>query len=149
MLALIEDENDAEIMRIIRNTGREFLTGNPEYITIQDQRWWYHNVYYNLNCDGEMGAFLYMVDDEAIGYGIIKDDGYFGWLTGVIKPEYRAKGHGRKLFQELIDFCNEYDLIPMLDVLISNEVAHKLYFSLGFRVTKVLENKYVMEYRYE
>jgi len=73
-------------------------------------------------------------DDKAIGYvglSVVFDEGYMGNL-GVIE-EYRKKGVGRALMQELLAQCQKLDLAFItLEVRQSNTPAVNLYISLGF-----------------
>lgn len=73
-------------------------------------------------------------DDKAIGYvglSVVFDEGYMGNL-GVIE-EYRKKGVGRALMQELLVQCQKLDLaFVTLEVRQSNTPAVNLYTSLGF-----------------
>jgi len=53
-----------------------------------------------------------------------------------VKPEFRGKGYGRRLLQEIVDFLRPKGLPIMLYVDPLNRVAISLYESVGFKLTK-------------
>jgi len=124
-------ENDVEILRLIRNDCREFMTNNQDMITREQQRDWYQNLDTNV-----YKIFLFQIPHAGIyhpiGYGIIKLDEDASILTGGIISGYRGYGYGRKIFEELRYHGFQYRNKVRLDVLKSNERAIKLYKSLGF-----------------
>lgn len=140
----VRTEADAEAMRQVRNTCRQFLTRNTEEITIADQRkWWavlmsrdpgFHDFRPYLACSGR----------DVIGYGIVARGAELvphylesqeargaWWLTGGLRPEWRGKGYGRRLFSRLID---QAETPCWLEVRLDNAPARHLYVALGFQV---------------
>ena len=74
------------------------------------------------------------VDKKAIACGLgVLEQGYVGLLDIVVKEEYRGCGFGRVLCRSLLEKAKEKGAtIGYLQVVDSNEVAKKLYESLGF-----------------
>ena len=60
---------------------------------------------------------------------------FYGW-TSCIKPQFRGKGLGKKLF-EFIENSDEYEFIR-LEVEKENGRAMKLYLSLGYKDAEYL-----------
>jgi ribosomal protein S18 acetylase RimI-like enzyme len=121
-------ERELEAARLIRNSVRQFMTNNTEMITESEQIEWYSSLDHE-----RLRLFLYFSQDRAIGYGIInRQDASAALLTGAILEEYQGQGHGKKLFQTLIDLTNDDQFVPELDVLSTNNKAINLYRSLGF-----------------
>ena len=85
--------------------------------------------------DKENSVFLMAFEnDYPIGYvglSVVFDEGYMGNLAVV--ENYRRKGTGRALMNQLISECLKLDLaFATLEVRASNTPAVNLYKSLGF-----------------
>ncbi len=94
---------------------------------------------------GENSIFLMAFDeDKAVGYvglSAVLDEGYMGNLAVI--EEYRRKGIGRSLMNELLRICKDKDFsFVTLEVRESNLPAIKLYLSLGFERAGVRKNYY-------
>ncbi len=88
--------------------------------------------------------FILKIEDKPIGYGgmyTVLDEGY---VTNIgILPRFRGLGYGKALVNKLIDYSKEKSLSFLsLEVRISNEVAIKLYSSLGFTEVGLRKNFY-------
>jgi ribosomal protein S18 acetylase RimI-like enzyme len=142
-------ENLAEALQIaeVRNSGRDYLTNDGEYISANVQAVWYDNVYLDKHSDGELDAYIGHEYHLPVAYGMIAYKDKALWLTGVIAPEYQGRGYGRTLFDFLANTANETGETVMLDVLNSNERARRLYDSLGFMAVGGDERKTIMELR--
>ncbi len=81
---------------------------------------------------------------ELIGYAglmTVLDEGYISNVA--VKPEYRRKGVGRRLMEELESRARERNLSFLtLEVRQSNSPAIELYDQCGFQVVGVRKNYY-------
>lgn len=85
--------------------------------------------------DKENSIFLMAFEGEQpigyVGLSVVYDEGYMGNLAVV--ENYRRKGTGRALMDELLKCCQSLDLaFATLEVRVSNIPAVSLYKSLGF-----------------
>ena len=75
-----------------------------------------------------------LLDDEVIGYYSFQkvfDEGYINNIA--IKREYQSKGYGTKLFKDLIERAQKFEVKALtLEVEDDNERAIKLYKKFGF-----------------
>ncbi len=87
------------------------------------------------------------LDGKIVGYvcGVVRKDGYGHIVSICVDPNYRGRGIGRRLmeeiervFRELFDICRY-----RLEVRVSNVPAIKLYEKLGFKIVKKLESYYL------
>ena len=88
--------------------------------------------------------FLAKEDEKPIGYAgmfTVLDEGY---VTNIgVMPKYRRKGIGKRLLEELTQFCVENKLAFLsLEVRPSNTPAINLYKSFGFVSEGIRKNFY-------
>lgn len=126
---------DAERMREIRNSCRQYMTRNTLEISIEDQKLWF------LTLESTTRPYLLAVDVEGqpkVGYGLIRriDDRF--WISGGLLPEWRNKGLGKRLFADLAFIVNNTEKRTCwLEVRGSNMIAQRLYQGLGFEFVSI------------
>ncbi len=87
-----------------------------------------------LECDGEVVGYAVAIN-EGKGYGHI--------ISIAIKPSYRGKGFGKMLMIELERRLRELGVKYIrLEVSVNNNVAIKLYTSLGYKIKKIIRRYY-------
>ncbi|MFZ5591519.1 MAG: ribosomal protein S18-alanine N-acetyltransferase [Bacillota bacterium] len=83
----------------------------------------------------DFAFYLVLMDaDRVVGYAgmwVVIDEGH---ITNVaVHPDWRGRGLGRRLLQELIRQAKQKGVLRMtLEVRQSNQVARRLYSTLGF-----------------
>jgi ribosomal protein S18 acetylase RimI-like enzyme len=143
----VTTSNEAEMLRIIRNQCKNYMTRNTSEITPEEQSEWFKTAYkkYELYIAYAIEHGVCIVD---AGYGLIHLNEKEYMLTGGLVPEYRDKGLGTNLFKFLIDNCNKQ--IPIrLEVLKDNIRALKTYEKLNFTTTGETDKIFIMEYKYD
>jgi ribosomal protein S18 acetylase RimI-like enzyme len=138
---------EAEMLRVIRNQCKDFMTRTTTEITFEQQQEWFKTAYKKYEL-----YLVYAVEHGACivdaGYGLIHlNEGEY-LLTGGLVPSYRDKGLGSSLFKFLIDNCNK-QLPIRLEVLKTNVRAQKTYEKLNFTTFNENEKVYFMEYKYD
>ena len=88
--------------------------------------------------------FVATEDGKAVGYGgmhIVLDEAY---ITNIaVDKNFRRRGIGRTLLEELINFCHSKSLsLITLEVRAGNMAAIELYTSLGFKKVGTRRNFY-------
>lgn len=132
VIKLVNTKKDAEKLREVRNSCREFMTHHTDVISKTQQLDWF------LNLDTKkIQPFLFLKEKEVVGYGLINYKDQYPWITGGLLPEYRGQGMGKLLFITLITLCRELkEKVVMLDVLNTNTAALALYNKLGFNAVE-------------
>lgn len=91
------------------------------------------------------------IDDELIAYGGIQclfDEAHL--MTIGVKHVYQNEGLGRQLLNYLIDKAKEAGCVVMyLEVSVENESALNLYFTSGFKPTRLRPQYYGLVDAYE
>lgn len=130
----------AEVVRQLRNSCREFMTRYTGNISEeQQQEWW-------AKRPEDLQLHLFRVGATNVGYGLIRsmDDGgeRRPWLSGGLAPEWRGMGFGSQLFAKLVDVAGR----PcMLEVRQLNNPAKRIYEKLGFREVRTEHGIVTME----
>jgi ribosomal protein S18 acetylase RimI-like enzyme len=137
---------DAEVMRLVRNECREYMTKDTSYIQIEQQEKWFRNLDRDNIKMFLMHICYHGAAIETIGYGYCRHDGDETHLTGGIIPSFRGKGYGKTLFLHLIENGKSFNSRITLEVLNTNTRAKRLYDSIGFREIESDERITKMEY---
>lgn len=133
----LRDLNDAETMRIIRNTCREWMTNDQHEITPEEQQQWWSTFDRAI-----VRPFLYWADDVTgnawigapgiIGYGLVRFIHGRWWLSGGIMAGRRGAGEGKRLFMELAAYVHSLGHDASLTVFEDNDRARRCYQAIGF-----------------
>ncbi len=131
-------------MRRARNSSRKYMTRDTARKTIVGQLiWWWFNRPESLH------PFVVETSDGIIGYAILSCDEDRAWLTAGLLPSDRGHGIGTRVFRWLAKEAESMDLLPCLEVRLSNERARKVYRNLGFINTIQRGEIMMMEKRWE
>ena len=118
---------DAERLRQIRNSCRDYMTGHPAEITPAEQAAWW--------ASEERRAWRIWLFEDAwgtpVGFGLIRPVGGRWWATLGLLPEWRGRGHGTAIYRHLIAQCPG-DL--HIDVLLTNVASARAAERAGFRL---------------
>ena len=130
---------DAEGMRVVRNSCREFMTNSTAEISKDEQERWFVSLDRSV-----VRPYIFKIDfeDKSLprpycvvgGYGLIRlVDGRW-WLSGGLLPELRGNGFGRILFSALADVVKFTEhKMAWLTVRQDNTKAIRCYESIGFQ----------------
>ncbi len=144
-LSPINNVFDAFIVRKIRNECKDYMTNNPNNISVVGQLSWYFKTYVPGNKKKNITCYLFKRDKTNLGYALIKkvENRYF--ITGGLRKNQRGKGFGKLLFQEIINRVKAKEV--WLDVLASNTPALSLYKKLGFKLIKGKDKNRILTLR--
>lgn len=124
-----ETLDDAENMRLVRNSCREFMTRSPLEISRDDQIEWF------MALDREtIEPYIGFAGSRLVpmAYGLVRLIDGMWFLSGGLLPEWRGMGYGNALFRGLTACVNRKRSIAYLEVRKDNSRAIRLYQSLGF-----------------
>lgn len=124
---------DAEMLRVLRNQCREWMTGNTDVIEYEDQQRWFAGIR-----PRDWRIFLYLdtpwpnVTDtfDAVAYGLLRLEGERWWLSFGVTEGRRGQGIGRQVAQHLLrcDVASEV----WADVSYDNEASMRALMAAGF-----------------
>lgn len=122
----------------VRNSYREYMTGDPNPVSFMHQARWYYGVYRPARSRGEKYAWLFwegarFMGGRLVGYGGLSLEEDRWWLTAGLVPVARGRGLGEQMFAFLtyvaLGLRGE---AAWLKVHTWNTVARKLYEKLGY-----------------
>jgi len=132
VLKKVENEQDIELLRNIRNECCSFMTNNSNKISKLEQK-----RFFEIKPENYKIFLLHEIDfgviESAIGYGLIKDNENESIITLGLSENCRNKGYGKHLLKLLILNCSNNKPIR-LEVLKTNTKALSLYNNLNFRI---------------
>lgn len=101
----VETIEEAQTMREIRNSVREYMTRDTDNITPEQQYQWFHTMYGS----GKYDAYLfYNAHGCCVGYGMLTSTDGKVWGTLAVKKEFQNQGYGTAIYQFLIRECAEF-----------------------------------------
>jgi GNAT superfamily N-acetyltransferase len=89
----------AQIVRLIRNEVKSFMTSDHKHITAEEQySWW------------DLSRVLYLYENLLgvyIGFGYIREINGKKWGTLAVLPEFQNEGYGTDIYKHLLDVAGE------------------------------------------
>ncbi len=115
----VETDMELEIVRLIRNSGRQWMTENTNAISSTEQKKWWAN----RSDDLKMFVYWLKSSDQQkmhVGYGLLsrRDDSKLYVSLAVMEP-MRGKGIGVQIYSDLVERVNE----PVYAVILKNNIA--------------------------
>lgn len=93
--------SESQNMRIIRNSGCEWMTGNNDIITPEQQKdWWEMEGKY-------LTSVLFYFDDILSGFGMLRTRDTKTWITLAVLPDLRGKGVGTSIYKVMSDMADD------------------------------------------
>jgi GNAT superfamily N-acetyltransferase len=87
----------AQIVRMIRNEGRAYMTNNTAFISSEDQHRWFL-----IGDRDNRQLYLYYDNyDSPVGFGYLQVKSNKTWATLAVYKEYHNTGYGTKIYQHL------------------------------------------------
>ncbi len=128
---LVYDLFDAQLVRMIRNELRSFMTQNTNFITSETQEQWFNE---HLSTNNQL--FLYCDEFGApIGYGYIRyqDDMGKAWGTLAVMPEFQSQGYGTEIYKHLLSLVDEL----YIEIFADNNASLIAALKAGFVIRNV------------
>lgn len=95
---LVETISDAQIVRMIRNSVKEYMTNHSSHITAENQVLWFQR---HIKTNNKL--YLYIDHNYApVGYGYLKYDDRV-WATLGLFEEFFNQGFGTEIYKHLIE----------------------------------------------
>ena len=131
----------ALIVRKIRNTCFQYLTGDPKRISLPRQLIWYVFSYRRQLREKKYRLYLFKnKSDVSIGYGALKLSENCLHVTECVSEGQRGRGYGRTILKSMIEISKRESRPLIAEIWSDNDRSITLHERNGF---KCVENKLV------
>lgn len=132
---------DAEIVRTLRNSGRQWMTRDPRELSQAEQAqfWARRSV---LECP----IWIAQIATTPIGYGLLRREKDRWWCSLAVAPRYRGMGFGRQIYQYLAHATNQ-DVYA--EILADNTPSIRACLGAGYQIAYAMDKHAVLVYRKE
>lgn len=134
---VITDE-DVETLRLIRNSGREWMTRDTREIGRDQQRQWWQ-------AHGQkMQVYLFSEADTDIGYGLLRYDNNRLWCSLAVLPRYQRQGYGTAIYRWLALSTDEN---VYAEILADNTPSIRACLRAGYHIAYALDKHAVLVHK--
>jgi RimJ/RimL family protein N-acetyltransferase len=132
-------EWDAEVVRVIRNTGRQWMTRDTREITYDAQQAWWSN-----RNPKECPIWIASIAATDIGYGLLRYDAGRWWASLAVLPRYQGNGYGSGIYTYLALSTVE-DVYA--EILADNTPSIKACLSAGYTIAYAMDKHAVLVHK--
>lgn len=133
-------ERDAEVVRVIRNSGRQWMTRDTREIGYdQQQEWWKKNAG-SFYCRIWIGR----VAETDVAYGLLRLDSGRWWASLAILPRYQSNGYGTECYRFLAA-ATDQDVYA--EILADNSPSIKACLNAGYQIAYAMDKHAVLVHK--
>jgi RimJ/RimL family protein N-acetyltransferase len=130
---------DAESIRVIRNSGREWMTRHTAEIDFEAQQdWW------RARDAATCRIWLARVSSTDVGYGLLRyEDGQW-WCSLAVLPRFQGNGYGTEIYRYLA-LATEAEV--WAEILADNTPSLRAALRAGYHLAWALDKHAVLVHR--
>jgi len=132
---LVTTDDDVETVRLIRNSGRQWMTRDTAEISREQQRVWWSN----RSPDLKLWLFSEALTD--IGYGLLRYDHGRLWCSLAVLPQHQRQGYGTAIYRYLALATNE-DVYA--EILADNTPSIRACLRAGYQIAYAMDKHAVL-----
>lgn len=130
---------DAEIVRTIRNSGRQWMTRDTHEITPAEQiAWWERRD--PVICR----IWIVRIAATDIGYGLLRQEGDRVWASLAVLPQFRGQGYGTMIYRWLA-LATPSEV--WAEILADNTPSIRACLKAGYQIAYAADKLAVLVYR--
>lgn len=135
---LITTEAEVETLRVIRNSGRQWMTRDTAEITQEQQRaWWAEGA-------GDRIVFLFREAQTDVGYGLLRRESDRWWCSLAVLPMHQRQGYGSRIYRFLALSVSD----PVwAEILADNTPSIRAALRAGFQIAHAEDRLVVLVYK--
>jgi RimJ/RimL family protein N-acetyltransferase len=129
-------EWDAEVVRVIRNTGRQWMTRDTREIGYDDQQaWWKARDIHTFR------IWIGRVAETDVAYGLIRESSGRWWASLAVLPRFQGQGYGCELYRFL---AAAIDQDVYAEILADNTPSVKACLNAGYHIAYAMDKHAVL-----
>jgi len=133
-------EWDAEVVRVIRNSGRQWMTRDTREITYDAQQLWWAR----FSTEETMRIWIASVATTDIGYGLLRFEARQWWASLAVLPRYQGQGYGTDIYRYL---AASTDQDVYAEILADNTPSIKACLGAGYTIAYAMDKHAVLVHR--
>jgi RimJ/RimL family protein N-acetyltransferase len=130
---------DAEVVRIIRNSGRQWMTRDTHAISYDEQQQWWA-----ARDADTCRIWIGRVAATDVGYGLIRLHAGKWWASLAVHPRYQRQGYGTAIYRHL---ALSIDQDVWAEILADNTPSIKACLNAGFQVAWAMDKHAVLVHK--
>lgn len=139
IMRLATTEWDAEIVRVIRNTGRQWMTRDTREISYDQQRTWWAT-----HMQNSYRIWIGRVAETDVAYGLLRLEAQRWWCSLAVLPRYQGQGYGCEMYRYL---ASAIDQDVYAEILADNTPSIKACLNAGFIIAYAMDKHAVLVHR--
>lgn len=137
--AATTEPGDAELVRVIRNSGRQWMTRDAREITADEQR-----AFWARRDPAANPIYLASIATTVVGYGLLRRESERTWCSLAVLPRHRGNGFGRQIYHYLALATRE-DVYA--EILADNTPSIRACLGAGYQIAHALDRMAVLVFR--
>lgn len=133
------DLTDAEIVRTIRNSGREWMTRDTHEIAPSEQA-----VFWARRDPVTCRIWIARIAITDIGYGLLRREGDRVWCSLAVLPQFRGQGYGTMIYRYL---ALATPVEVWAEILADNTPSIRACLRAGFQIAFAADKTATLVYR--
>lgn len=130
---------DAEVIRVIRNSGRQWMTRDTREISYDEQQAWWAALDRR-----QCVIWIASLATTDIGYGLRRLDSGRWWASLAVLPRYQGQGYGTDIYRYLAATL-EQDLYA--EILADNTPSIKACLGAGYTIAYAMDKHAVLVHK--
>lgn len=135
----IENDSDLEMLRQIRNSGRQWMTRHTAEISPEQQQAWWAAL-------DHAGTKVWLFRESAtdIGYGLVRLENGRAWCSLAVLPRYQGQGYGTQIYRWLA-LSQAWDMYA--EILADNTPSIRAALRAGYQVAYAADKHAVLVHK--
>jgi RimJ/RimL family protein N-acetyltransferase len=131
---------DVEMLRQIRNSGRQWMTRHTDEISPEQQHAWWLTACHDPTLD----IWLFSVAQTDIGYGLLRIESGREWCSLAVLPRYQGQGYGTQIYRWLA-LATTADV--WAEILADNTASIKACLNAGYQIAYAMDKHAVLVHK--
>jgi RimJ/RimL family protein N-acetyltransferase len=134
---LVTTLDEVETLRVIRNSGRQWMTRHADEISSEQQRAWWLTACH----DPALRVWLFSEAATDVGYGLLRRESDQLWCSLAVLPRYQGNGYGTAIYRWLALSTEES---VWAEILADNTPSIRACLKAGFQIAWALDRHAVL-----
>lgn len=131
---------DAEVVRVIRNSGRQWMTRDTREIGYDDQQEWWAM----CAIEQAMRIWIGRLAEMDVAYGLLRLEDRRWWASLAVLPRYQGQGYGCEIYRYL---ASAIDQDVYAEILADNTPSIKACLNAGYQIAYAMDKHAVLVHK--